>query len=89
MQTTYQLQIFGRVQGVSYRYWAKQTAEAMGLKGFVQNQPDGSVRIQLTGTAPKLNEFIERCFSGPPMAKVENVKTEEIPFKRFEGFNIF
>ena len=36
------IKIFGRVQGVGFRYFVKQRANKAGLKGFVQNQQDGA-----------------------------------------------
>lgn len=39
------LVVKGNVQGVGYRFFAKQKADALGVKGFVRNKPDGSVEL--------------------------------------------
>ena len=42
---SFQITIRGRVQGVGFRYFARQRAEAHGISGFVRNLPDGSAEI--------------------------------------------
>ena len=39
------LVVHGFVQGVGYRYFVKRAADALGVRGLVKNQDDGSVLI--------------------------------------------
>ena len=41
-----QITIYGRVQGVGYRYSALHIARGLDLSGFVKNQYDGTVFIE-------------------------------------------
>ncbi len=68
------LEVSGRVQGVGFRYSARNKANRLGIKGYVKNKPDGSVVLELEGNAAQLNAMIDWCKSGPPMSRVENVK---------------
>ena len=40
-------QVYGRVQGVGFRYTVTQAANALGLTGWVCNERDGSVTTEL------------------------------------------
>lgn len=40
----------GQVQGVGFRYRAKYAAQTLGLTGWVQNEDDGSVTIEVQGS---------------------------------------
>ncbi|MBP7333689.1 MAG: acylphosphatase, partial [Candidatus Cloacimonas sp.] len=42
---TWELYANGRVQGVGFRYFVWKTASELGIKGYVNNQWDGSVKI--------------------------------------------
>jgi hypothetical protein len=44
--------VYGRVQGVSFRYYTQQKARQLGLTGWVANHPDGSVRLVAEGPRP-------------------------------------
>jgi acylphosphatase len=68
------LVVSGRVQGVGFRYSARNEAGRLGIKGYVKNKSDGSVVLELEGNASKLNAMIAWCKAGPPMSRVENVK---------------
>jgi acylphosphatase len=48
----------GRVQGVGFRYTTHQIAERFDVTGYVQNLPDGSVRLVSEGEAGELNRFL-------------------------------
>ena len=70
------VKVAGRVQGVLFRHSARTHAEKLGLTGFVKNEPDGSVAIVAEGEDAALNEFLEWCRRGPPLARVDEVTVE-------------
>ncbi len=80
------LSITGKVQGVWYRRSAVAKAVELGLKGYVQNLPDGSVRIAAEGSQEALDAFIDWCRTGPPLARVEKVTSA---VGKWEGYTAF
>lgn len=60
MDAAREYRITGMVQGVGFRWRAKQIADAMGLSGWVRNNPDGSVTLVVAGGERGMNEYIER-----------------------------
>jgi acylphosphatase len=83
-----QVTVNGRVQGVFFRASAKEAADQLGVKGFAQNQPDGSVYIEAEGAEEKLKQFIEWCAKGPARAQVTQLNVQEVVVKNFERFEI-
>ena len=75
---TVRLLIKGRVQGVGYRAWCMNTAEALGLKGWVRNITDGSVEALVYGPAKDVEAMIAACGEGPTHAQVAAVERETI-----------
>jgi acylphosphatase len=71
------LKIHGLVQGVFYRAWTVQAANALGVRGWVRNRRDGTVEILAAGDPTAVERFIERCREGPPAARVDCVEVEE------------
>ncbi len=65
--------ITGRVQGVFFRVWTRQQAEALGLSGWVRNRFDGSVEAVFSGPAEIVDRMVEKCRQGPPHATVEGI----------------
>ena len=65
--------ITGRVQGVSYRWWFQNEGEKRKLKGWVRNRTSNRVEAEIAGDENNINEMIEKCKLGPPLAEVENV----------------
>lgn len=53
-----QYRFFGRVQGVGFRYRAYYTASRLGLTGWVQNEPDGSVLMEAQGKPEDLDRLV-------------------------------
>lgn len=49
----------GRVQGVGFRYTTRQIAERYQVTGYVQNLPDGSVRLVSEGETGELKRFLD------------------------------
>lgn len=79
--------ITGRVQGVGYRAWCKETADDLGLSGWVRNRRDGSVEALAHGEASRVAEFVAACRRGPTFANVSDVThrpTDEHPPSGFE-----
>ncbi|EAZ00431.1 hypothetical protein OsI_22455 [Oryza sativa Indica Group] len=50
----------GRVQGVGFRDWTAETAESLGLAGWVRNRRDGTVEALLSGDPAKVDEMVSR-----------------------------
>lgn len=68
--------VYGRVQGVGYRYFTWRQAEALNLTGYVRNLPDGeAVEVVAEGEREKLDEFVRQLETGPRLARVERVET--------------
>lgn len=80
--------ITGKVQGVYYRASAKQKADELGIKGFVRNQPSGSVYIEAEATPELLEKFLAWCHQGPERAQVINVETTSAALQNFEAFEV-
>ena len=70
------LNISGQVQGVGYRYWFAEQAQALGLKGHVQNLSTGEVEVVIVGTDSQLSEMIARSWQGPARATVQAIIQE-------------
>ena len=63
----------GRVQGVGFRMHVRRTARALGLSGWVANEPSGRVRCVAEGPRESLERLLAFVRQGPPGASVERV----------------
>ncbi len=89
MRKRVHLYVSGRVQGVFFRAHTKETAERLGLRGFVRNLPDGRVEIVAEGEEEALRELIDFAHRGPPLARVTGVEEHwEDPTGEFADFSI-
>lgn len=84
----YMIKVSGRVQGVFYRASTKETADKLGIKGWIRNEPDGSVLIEAEGTPQQMDAFVMWCRQGPQFAHVKQVNQEEKPVQGFQDFSI-
>lgn len=66
----------GRVQGVGFRYSTQLTAERLGLSGWVQNRPDGTVELEAEGSDDALQALRAWLEHGPPSAEVAAVEAD-------------
>jgi acylphosphatase len=80
--------VSGRVQGVGYRASTCKVAEALGLKGWVRNLPDGRVEAVFAGAAVQVEDMLRWCRQGPPAAIVDDVMVEYENPQSFQGFQI-
>jgi acylphosphatase len=71
--------VVGRVQGVGFRYFARDAARREGIVGTVQNLDDGSVEVVACGDAEAMTRFEIALRRGPAGARVEDVHVEPGP----------
>lgn len=65
--------VSGRVQGVGFRWWTRDTAGDLGLDGSVWNRRDGMVEVCVAGTPAALDALEKALGSGPLGARVDAV----------------
>ena len=83
------IKVHGRVQGVFYRAEAQERAALLGLTGFSRNEPDGTVTLEVEGSEPILEKFLDWCKKGSRRAQVEKVEyCYHENLKNFTGFTI-
>jgi len=70
---TKQFFIFGRAQGLGFRFFTLQQAGKLGLKGTVSNRIDGSVEVIAQGTEDQISLMRAWLLDGPKTATVERV----------------
>jgi acylphosphatase len=68
--------VAGRVQGVWFRGWTVENAQARGLDGWVRNRADGTVEALFAGPRARVADMIDACRRGPPLARVEALADE-------------
>ncbi|HOI41681.1 MAG TPA: acylphosphatase [Elusimicrobiales bacterium] len=78
----------GRVQGVGFRWFVRDSALALGLKGWVRNLPGGDVEGEAQGPAGKLERLLAEIRSGHGLARVDELKHHEVPENADENFEI-
>lgn len=74
------IRMTGRVQGVGLRYFIVRLANEFGMRGFVRNEPDGSVYVECY-PGNGFDMFLEKLRAEHPghidNIKITRVKTEE------------
>jgi acylphosphatase len=81
--------IYGRVQGVFFRYFVVEHARELGITGYVQNVVDGSVEVKAEGKRQDLEKLIGFLKEGPPSASVVKVDTSWLEYTgRYSEFKV-
>lgn len=57
------IKFYGRVQGVGFRYRAYYSAVSLGLTGWVRNEWDGSVEMEVQGTEEAILKLLSMLHS--------------------------
>ena len=60
------LQVTGQVQGVGFRAFVQRVATRLELSGFVENRPDGSVYLEVSGAPEVIEKLAVLIRKGPP-----------------------
>lgn len=81
--------VSGTVQGVFFRAFTRENAEALGLTGWVRNTLDNKVEVMIEGEEADIDEMIKKLRKGPPSAKVTDLVIEwQETKKEFSNFSI-
>lgn len=79
------INVFGRVQGVGFRYSAKAAADRLGITGYAANVQD-HVEIQATGEISDLDQFVQEIVKGvSPASRVDDYSVKNIPLEDNNG----
>ena len=78
----------GEVQGVGFRWSVQRQAGELGLTGYAENLPDGSVRVEAEGDPDRLDQLEVYLRQGPRWAEVESLDVQRAPATgEFRGFS--
>jgi acylphosphatase len=80
--------IGGRVQGVGFRYFVKESASRLHITGYVKNMPGGNVEVDAEGEMENLESFMEKCRQGPPQSVVNSFQVFDVPVFGYTRFRI-
>jgi acylphosphatase len=81
--------VYGRVQGVGFRYFVIRKAHTLDLRGFARNESDGSVEVLAQGPRPALERLLASLGQGPDGARVSDVRaTWSTPTEYMSGFHL-
>lgn len=83
------IRITGRVQGVAFRWYARERAADLNLVGWVRNRPDGTVQVLAEGEREDLERMLDWCRIGPAAARVVAAEPRwSAATGEFDGFRI-
>lgn len=86
---TFEIVIYGKVQGVWFRKHTLDKALEIGIKGWVKNLSDGTVITCAQGNDLELKRFVAWCEIGSPLSQVEKLEIKEIVKRReYKDFKI-
>ena len=82
--------ISGMVQGVSYRYFAKEAADSLGVKGWVRNLPDGRVEALAQSVDEETEKRVIRALEqGPAYGNVTGIECTPVDDSmKYDSFEI-
>ena len=58
------------------------------MGGWVRNEPDGTVSLEIEGQDHKISRFIEWLKAGPVQTKIDRVEINDIPATGTKSFAI-
>ena len=87
---TNKIVVQGRVQGVAFRYCARNEAKKLSISGYARNMPNGTVELVAQGEADNVALFFDWCKHGPSAARVDSYLKETVTSpKDYQGFDIY
>lgn len=77
----------GRVQGVGFRYTAQYAAQMQGLTGWVRNEWDDTVTMEIQGEAEKIDKVIYRLNASRSI-RIDRMGMMEMSLQDEKGFHV-
>ena len=78
---------YGRVQGVGFRYTAKYLAQSLELTGWVKNDWEGTVTMEVQGREQLINKLLVGL-NNSRFITIDWMDTMEIPLKEERTFDV-
>lgn len=78
-----QIRFYGRVQGVGFRWTSQNLASLHGLTGWVLNDWDGTVLMEVQGEKSEIDAMVERLDSDR-FIEIERMEKKELPLVDYE-----
>ena len=81
----------GEVQGVGFRWTAQRVAQQLRMTGWVRNEYDRSVTMELQGTDTQISEFFgrfNRAYASYPIDYVIEEKREVAVVESEQDFHV-
>ena len=72
------MRFHGWVQGVGFRWRARHAANLYGATGWVRNEPDGTMTMELQGTEEQLDQVL-RAIERGAYVKIERMEARRAP----------
>jgi acylphosphatase len=80
--------VHGAVQGVFFRDTCRSEAREAGVRGWVRNEPDGTVRAHFEGSHEAVDRLTAWAHHGPPRARVDHVDVAPTEPDGSQGFEV-
>lgn len=83
------LVVHGRVQGVFFRATTRDVATRLGVRGWVRNDPQGTVTAHVEGDDAAVDRLVAWIRDGGPQhARVTTLEVDEVADEGHEGFTV-
>lgn len=88
MKINKRIKVIGKVQGVFFRKSTQEKAGQNNIAGWVKNEPDGTVLVELEGMPREVEEMEKWLSLGPEKAVVDELIIEEGEVREYVGFEV-
>lgn len=80
--------VYGYVQGVGFRYFAKMNAQRFNVTGYVENLYDGTVLMEVEGKDYVVDAYLKTISKGNRYIDVDRMDVKNIPLQEDRSFQI-
>ena len=76
------------MQGVGFRWGAREAAQRLGVTGWARNRLDGTVEAEIQGEPEQVEQMLAWLRTGPPGASVQSVDVTDAEPGADDAFRI-